>query len=499
MSDDDVMTPVTTIQAYTKASDAPPVHSGLDYFAFLRQIDKALGPRSYFEVGTYTGDSLRCFSCDAICVDPELRVDKDAIAQKRRLFLFQCTSDEFFAQNDLGSYLQDGVDVAFLDGLHHFEALLRDFINTERFCRPTSLVLMHDCLPTSDNGTSRDVTPGFWLGDVWRVLPALQKYRPDLRILLLDCPPSGLVACTDLDPASKILDDNFDAIVAEFGTISFADYGVEKLWGLYPVVDTARLQSDPVAMRMLRAGQTQEREGDATTRGVMSLRVGELVGREVSDLASGTLQLKDFASRVADVIAKLVSLQSDMLRALSESDGVQAALVGFFTQPLPARLRQPVEPWQTLSHRVQLGFDPGADVQLTVEPKLDHSLSPESCLNTVTIEFRGESQYLCLGAWCSWADVAATQRYQLGLYGVPDRPVSCNLVLRLPKKGGGEVDVQLSSFDLRPEERACNPSGPVLLPDDMEIDRDQNPLLLIFFDTRHDLELRLDYISVYFA
>jgi hypothetical protein len=471
MSDDDVMTPVATIEAYTKASDAPPVHSGPDYFSFLRQIDKTIGPRTYFEVGTATGDSLRCFSCDAICVDPELRIDKDVVAQKRRLFLFQCTSDEFFAQDDLGSYLRDGVDVAFLDGLHFFEALLRDFINTERFCRPTSLVLMHDCLPTSDYGTAREGNPGFWVGDVWRLLPALQKYRPDLRILLLDCPPSGLVACTNLDAASTILGDNFDAILAEFGTMSFADYGVEKLWSLYPVLDTARLQSDPAAMRML---WTQAQVGDAAARGVMALRVGEVAGRAVS-------------------------LQSRLLSALGLAEGVQARLTGFFCQPILACLRQPVEAYRTLSPGVHIGFQGGAEVQLTVEPKIDHSLSPESCLNTVRLSSRGASPFLTLEAYCSWAEISGVQRYQLGVYAVPDRTVACRAVLRVPKKDGGFVDHQFSTFELHPDDRARNPSGPLLLPEDLEMVRDRNPQLLLFFDTANDLDLRLDYINLYFA
>jgi hypothetical protein len=216
-------------------------------------------------------------------------------------------------------------------------------------------------------------------------------------------------------------------------------------------------------------------------------------------LDSDALQLKDFALQVGDAIAKLVSLQSDLLRAYNQSDGVQAALLGFFCQPVPASLRQLVEPWQTVSRRVQIGFEPTAEVQLTVEPKPDHSLSPEACLNTVTITYSGQSQYLCLAAWCTWADVEAAQRYQLGVYGVPNRTVSCRAALRLPEKGGTDRDVELSLFTLRPEERACNPSGPVLLPGDMEVDRERYPMLVIRFDTRLDLEIRLDYISVYFA
>jgi hypothetical protein len=213
-------------------------------------------------------------------------------------------------------------------------------------------------------------------------------------------------------------------------------------------------------------------------------------------LTSDTAHLKELAVHVGDVLAKLLAVQSDLFQALNQSDGAQAALLGFFCQPVPVRLDQALKPWQQVSTRVQVGFEESADVHMMVQPKVDHSISPR--LNPVTIRYRGQSQYLCIAAWCGWTDVEAVQGYQLGVYGVPDRTVSCRAVLRLPKKGGGEGDVQFSSFDLRPRERAWHRSGALHLPDDMEVDRERHPLLLLIFDTRGDLEIRLDYISVYF-
>ncbi len=34
----------------------------------------------------------------------------------------------------------------------------------------------------------------YWTGDVWKLIPILQRYRPDLQLTLFDAPPSGLVA-----------------------------------------------------------------------------------------------------------------------------------------------------------------------------------------------------------------------------------------------------------------------------------------------------------------
>jgi hypothetical protein len=187
------------------------------------------------------------------------------------------------------------------------------------------------------------------------------------------------------------------------------------------------------------------------------------------------------------------------MRTVNETEGVQAKLIGLFSQPITGRLNQTVGHWQQLSPGVQLGFDSGADVKLTIAPKLDHWRSPERCLNSITITYTGGSRYMCLGAWCSWLDLYGMQRYQLGVYAEPDRVVSCQAIVRLPQKGGGEFDVLLNNFDLRPDDRACNPSGPLRLPDDPEIDRERSPLFLLFFDTARDLQIRLDYINIYFA
>jgi hypothetical protein len=238
-------------------------------------------------------------------------------------------------------------------------------------------------------------------------------------------------------------------------------------------------------------------KGKRNTRPAGPSRASTPMGKP--NVINEAVLLKALASRVGELVGRVVSLQSELLDALGLADGVQARLTGFFCQPIPVRLRQEVEPYKQLAPGVHIGFEKGADVHLTVEPKIDHSVSPEACLNTVRLSYSGASQFFTLEAFGSWSDLSGMQRYQLGVYAMPDRTVSCRAVLRLPRKGGDFVDQQFSAFELRPDERACNPSGPLLLPEDLEVDRDRKPQLLIFFDTRHDLEVRLDYINLYFA
>lgn len=47
-------------------------------------------------------------------------------------------------------------------------------------------------------------------------MPILRKYRPDLAMTFLECPPPGLVMLTRLNPRDRTLRDNYDRIIADF-------------------------------------------------------------------------------------------------------------------------------------------------------------------------------------------------------------------------------------------------------------------------------------------
>jgi hypothetical protein len=227
-------------------------HCGIYYLDFLGMLNRQLSPRTYFEIGTDTGASLERFSCDAVCVDPTFRVERNVWAPRRRSFLFQMTSDDFFRDEDLRLYFPKGPDIAFLDGMHLFEYLLRDFINVERLCHPRSLVLLHDCLPLSARMAERAYRGGdedegvyqwAWTGDVWKILYAFHRFRPDLLVSYIDCPPTGLVAVRRLDPSSTVLSAGYEEVAAEVGRIELDKPGLAELWSLYPTFNSRALDT----------------------------------------------------------------------------------------------------------------------------------------------------------------------------------------------------------------------------------------------------------------
>ena len=217
-----------TATAHPDAPFTRPKHAGVGYLKLLRRLHAVKRPKTYLEIGTAAGKTLALARCASIAIDPRFRLGSDVTQAKPggkpARHLFEMTSDAFFAAHSPRALFERPVDLAFIDGMHHFEFALRDFMNIEPHCRPDSLVVLHDCLPVDAHMARRDPRdrsgaaqahyPGAWAGDTWKALWILQRYRPDLRIFAFDAPPSGLVVVAHLDPASTRLKQRYEEAVA---------------------------------------------------------------------------------------------------------------------------------------------------------------------------------------------------------------------------------------------------------------------------------------------
>ena len=198
---------------------------GGDYYEWLQRFHQWLRPTSYVEVGLGHGRSLALAGRDTkvIGIDPYQGFWErlNYVCPHGPATLFPLTSDDFFKQYDLLKVLgQEDFDLGFIDGLHLFEQVLKDFINLEKYARKDSVILIHDCLPIAPIVAERESYPGFWTGDVWRIIPCLKAFRPDLKIMTIPSKPSGLGVVTNLDAASTVLSDNYDSIVSYYLTLS---------------------------------------------------------------------------------------------------------------------------------------------------------------------------------------------------------------------------------------------------------------------------------------
>lgn len=199
------------------AADLP----GENYFRVLERVHAHLGPRTYIEIGVAQGESIRLVGpgTRAIGVDPDPRI---AFPLGPNVSIVAETSDEFFARHDVCAELGGlPVDLAFIDGMHQFEFALRDFMNIEALCAPSSTILIHDAYPLDARTAARERVTDFWSGDIWRLVLLLRRHRPDLIVRTIAAAPTGLTLVRNLDPKSSYIRDHLDALIAEYLAVDF--------------------------------------------------------------------------------------------------------------------------------------------------------------------------------------------------------------------------------------------------------------------------------------
>ena len=148
-------------------------HTGADSILTTRHdvlnaFISSRGYSSFLEIGTDTGVSLHAVKADHITsVDPDQATPATHHA----------TSDAFFAA------CTDMFDIIFIDGLHEHNQVYRDILNALHHLNPRGVIVMHDCLPTSESmQINTDHYPGgLWTGDVWK---AFVKARSELPYLM---------------------------------------------------------------------------------------------------------------------------------------------------------------------------------------------------------------------------------------------------------------------------------------------------------------------------
>ena len=79
------------------------------------------------------------------------------------------TSDQFFREN------KNKFDIIFIDGLHTYNQVKKDILNSISCLKDEGIVLVHDCMPDS---LSKQAVPRYrmsWNGDVWKAIVDLRQ------------------------------------------------------------------------------------------------------------------------------------------------------------------------------------------------------------------------------------------------------------------------------------------------------------------------------------
>jgi hypothetical protein len=120
--------------------------------------------KNYLEIGC---DQNQLFS--KVIIDNKIGVDPVSGGNIRK------TSDDFFKENN------DKFDIVFIDGLHTYEQVKKDILNSVNCLNVNGIILVHDCMPDS---LGKQAVPRYkmqWNGDVWKAIVDLRQ-KEDLDI-----------------------------------------------------------------------------------------------------------------------------------------------------------------------------------------------------------------------------------------------------------------------------------------------------------------------------
>ena len=88
------------------------------------------------------------------------------------------TSDDFFKDN------KKKFDLIFIDGLHYYEQVKKDILNSLKVLSPDGLILLHDCLPSRQSHQAVPRYRGRWTGDVWKAIVEFRT-KEDVNIFTI--------------------------------------------------------------------------------------------------------------------------------------------------------------------------------------------------------------------------------------------------------------------------------------------------------------------------
>ncbi len=161
----------------------------------LNRIARHFGSDSYLEVGVQRGITFNAVEISRRdAVDPNFLFDTRAVESDTVRF-FPMKSDVFFARHCDKTY-----DLIFIDGLHTFTQCLRDFCSALQVLNVGGIIVIDDTVPgdvfsslaTQELAISAREELGLkgraWTGDVFKVVPFIHNYFPNLQYVTLRDP-----------------------------------------------------------------------------------------------------------------------------------------------------------------------------------------------------------------------------------------------------------------------------------------------------------------------
>ena len=148
------------------------------YFLFIERFNKKLSfnfPVDIFRwdliqhiINKYNYTSYLEIGCDKDQSFSRIKINKKIGVDPISGGTIRDTSDNFFINN------KDKFDIIFIDGLHHYEQVIKDIYNSLDILNDNGRILIHDCLPRTIAHQAIPRYRGSWNGDVWKSIVELR-------------------------------------------------------------------------------------------------------------------------------------------------------------------------------------------------------------------------------------------------------------------------------------------------------------------------------------
>lgn len=187
----------------------------------INDIANKINAKSYLEIGCCTNVNF-----DNVRIEHKIGVDPNSGGTHRM------TSDEFFVNNT------EMFDLIFVDGLHHADQVNKDIKNSLRTLNSGGVIVIHDCLPTTEYMQQTPIPPGIsdWTGDVWKsVFYFNDEQLIDICVVTIDMgcgiilsrPPSNVKIQND---AQSWMDSSYSDYVNNYSKLSLKTYEEALEW-----------------------------------------------------------------------------------------------------------------------------------------------------------------------------------------------------------------------------------------------------------------------------
>lgn len=169
-------------------------------YEIINDIISLKNYKSYLEIGCFNDENF-----NKINLDNKIGVDPVSGGNVRK------TSDDYF--NNCKNFF----DIIFIDGLHHYEQVKKDILNSLKVLNPGGVILVHDCLPNKARDQMVPRSHEKWNGDVWKSIVEIRtRMNIDTYVCFAD---EGIGLIINRENRNRL-----NINISDFKRLKFSDY-----------------------------------------------------------------------------------------------------------------------------------------------------------------------------------------------------------------------------------------------------------------------------------